>query len=110
MSVGQARDAGYTLLEVVVVAIILGILVSIALLSYTTSTSRARRIACQSSQRVFMSVVPLYRSEHATEPAGIEDLRPYVKNFDGTVQCPTHDGTRLAYDVSTGIVTCENHP
>jgi type IV pilus assembly protein PilA len=110
MSVARTRDRGFTLVEIMVVVAILGVLVSIAVLSYTASTSRARRIACESNQRAFRSAVQLYRSEHEEDPAGIEDLRPFVSNYDTAIHCTEPGATLLEYDSSTGLVTCENHP
>jgi len=105
-----SREDGFSLLEVMAVVLILGILVSVALLSHSTSTARARTITCESNQHTFDTAVSVYRNEHGIEPNTIDDLRPYVHNYDQAVECPLHDGTALEYVSLLGKVTCDNHP
>jgi len=106
----RSRDGGFSLLELMAVVLILGILVSVAILSHTTSTARARTITCESNQHTFDTAVSVYRNEHGIEPITIDDLRPYVHNYDQAVQCPLHDGTTLEYQPLLARVTCDNHP
>lgn len=109
MTCKRRDDQGYTLVELLVVGVILAILISIALLSYYSSTARARTITCQHNQRLFNEAVYIYEAEHGTPPAIVDDLEDYVEHFDGAVTCPNADGTQLEYDAASGRVTCPNH-
>jgi len=110
MSSDLRREDGFNLLEVMIVVLILAILVSIAILSYTSSSSRARRITCKANQQALSTGASVYRTQFDSDPIDIEDLRPYVQNFDAVITCPERDGTLLEYDLGSGLVTCANHP
>lgn len=45
------NNNGYTIVEMMIVVIIIGVLVSIAVPSYTNLVSRAKKSACQANQR-----------------------------------------------------------
>ncbi len=97
-------------MELMAVIAILAVLVAIAMLSYIVSTNNARRVTCKHNQRVLSDAVLVYEAAHDTKPTTVDDLEPYVQNFDNVVVCPNHDGTRLEYDPVTEQVTCDNHP
>jgi general secretion pathway protein G len=101
-------DQGWTLLEVMAVVLILGILVAIAVGSYTLATDRARIVACQSNQRVLNTAVVTYEQDHdGAPPPDLDALRPYVAGQEYK-KCPS--GADLTYDPATGHVSCPIHP
>lgn len=53
----KSRNAGFTLIELMIVVVIIGILASIALQSFTDAQGRARDKAAQSDIRNLMSAV-----------------------------------------------------
>ncbi len=110
MFIKSRDDDGFTLVEILTVVLILAVLVAIAVLSYIVSTNNARSVTCRQNQRTLSDAVSVYEAEHDAKPTTIDDLEPYVHNFDDVVECPNHDGTRLEYDPATEQVTCDNHP
>ncbi len=105
------RDAraenGWTLLELMVVVLILAILVSIAIASYTLTTDRARRVTCQQNQRSLNMAVQVYEGKEGHLPPTLADLAPYVAK-SGYDKCPS--GPTYSYNATTGLVTCPIHP
>lgn len=101
-------DEGWTLFEMMAVVLILGILVAIAVASYSLATERARRVTCQANQRALNTAVILYEQEHdgAVSP-DLGSLRPYVAN-DGFTSCPS--GIAYSYDATSGLIACPIHP
>lgn len=101
-------DEGWTLFEMMAVVLILGILVAIAVASYSLATERARRVTCQANQRALNTAVILYEQEHdgAVSP-DLSSLRPYVAN-DGFTRCPSD--VAYSYDATSGLIACPIHP
>jgi prepilin-type N-terminal cleavage/methylation domain-containing protein len=105
-------DDGFSYVELLTVMGIIGILVSVAVASYTVSTSASRRVACLSNQRVLNQGVLIYRSEKAgVIPPDLAALSPYVRWPGGQYgMCAGGGSDALDYDPLTGSVTCPNHP
>ncbi len=74
--------AGFSLLELLVAATIIGLLASIGLVSYTSANRRARDANRQSDLEQVRTALELYRSENPTYPASgwanLTVLDPYV--------------------------------
>ena len=102
-------DGGFTLIELMVVVLILGILVLIAINSYNYTISHAYRITCLDNQRTFNSAVNVYLSVNGGYPTTLADMTDYVHSFNKVSRCPK-DGRPLDYDPNTHSVSCVNHP
>jgi Tfp pilus assembly protein PilE len=101
-------DEGWTLLELMVIVLILGILVAIAVASYSLAADRARRVTCRANQRALNTAVMVYEQEHdAAVPPDLGSLRPYVAN-DGFTRCPSD--VDYSYDATSGLIACPIHP
>ena len=105
----RARDdRGFTLLEVIYVALIISILLLIAIATFVATTGAANAAACRGNQDALNKAIMI--AETTGDPAeDMDDLEPYVKNFDEITTCPK-DGTPLIYDVVQEKVNCPNHP
>lgn len=109
-----AHDSGFTMAELMIVVLIIGILLTIAVATYTQSSTSAAGAACESNQRILESAyaqaaAAVKSGESETLPQDIGDLAPYVTDIDDAVRCPLNDAP-LQLDPSTGDITCPNHP
>lgn len=111
------NQKGFTLMELMIVIVIIGVLAAIGVPAYRTFTDKARRTACQANQRTIATVVSLYRAEKGSDPAdcadtsalvaggaGSETLADYLDNI-ADIKCPV---TGKGYLVTGGIVTCSD--
>lgn len=100
---------GYTLIEIMIVVVILGILVLTAVASFSFTTNRSYRITCLANQRSLNDAVTSYASVKGSYPEQVSDLAEFVYSTHKATTCPK-DGRSLVYDSVTHEVTCPNHP
>ncbi len=83
------NQKGFTLVELMVVVVIIGILVAIAVPIYKNIQETAQANACKASQRTILSVIEVYKADNnGAAPANIKtDLvdKGYLK---AVPQCP----------------------
>jgi type II secretion system protein G len=65
---------GFTLVEMLVVVVIIGVLVAIALPRFWAATEQAKIEACKSNQRAITTACELYHSIEGEYPSDISDL------------------------------------
>ncbi len=122
---GFEDDHGFTVMELMVIVLIIGILLSMAIATYVPASRSAAAAACRSNQRVlekaYMAAVidadsdaseessesPLPVTDHGIDE--IDDLAAYVDNLDRIERCPLDDSA-LTLDPDTGDISCPNHP
>jgi general secretion pathway protein G len=61
----SARKSGFTLIEILIVVIILGILAAIVIPQFSNASTEARESAMRSMQQTVRSQVELYKLQHA---------------------------------------------
>jgi general secretion pathway protein G len=72
--VKKSRRAGFTLLEMMIVMIVIGILISIALPIYTTSLLRSREAVLRQDLFTLRSLISQYTLDKQKAPQGLDDL------------------------------------
>jgi prepilin-type N-terminal cleavage/methylation domain-containing protein len=120
---GARRERGFTLIEVVVVVVILGILVTFIIIPMTLSTHRtAERRACFANIRTMEGALAQYdaqRAEYSGPAAGAGDFMSLLVNrtviggqtygpwLTSAPACPGGGSYQLEADRRT--VTCSEH-
>lgn len=111
----RAQDQkGFTLVELMVVVVILGILVTIAVPLYKAQTEKAKKATCFANQRMIESAIVQWSMDPDNENAGIPELGDLVE--DGYLlsepKCPSNNDTNDndtndTYNINPdGSVTC----
>lgn len=109
-----SREAGYSLLELLIVTVVLAVIVSIALASIWNAFDRAKQRATMADMRSVARAVEIYNSENGylpLAPAGIMDLKRLLVPYQSSI-LPTRDhwGHDLSYrvDRTAGVYTIES--
>ena len=108
------NNKGFSLVELIVVVALMGILLLIAIPSYTSYKKKTESDACNSNIEIIkLAIVDFYASEQ-TYPDSIDDLKPYLD--DGVIPvCPKSKDKVYNYGIAAkktphnswaGIVVC----
>ena len=109
----RAQDQkGFTLVELMVVVVILGILVAIAVPLYNVQTEKAKKATCFANQRMIESAAVQYTLDNdgmeLTEVDDIELLKDYFQG-DAAPTCPSATGKAAEYSIEDGkVMACTN--
>lgn len=79
------RDAGFTLVEILLVVVIIGILAAVAIPNLTGAQEKARKNAAAQGIRVLETAVDRYEMDCGKLPEGLNNLltKGSEKNWDG---------------------------
>ncbi len=102
------HDDGFTLIEVMVVIVIIGVLVGIAIVSFTFSITASKKAACGANLKVIRDELVVYYTIHGDDPPNLNDLVPDYIGSEDKLRCP-ESGEDYIYDPVTGEVSCPFH-
>ncbi len=112
----RAQDQkGFTLVELMVVVVILGILVAIAVPLYNAQTEKAKTTTCQANQRIIESAIVQWSMDHP-DNENIPSLDDLVGDYlQSKPECPSNNdpSNNDTYDIVqpagsvTWSVTCK---
>jgi len=101
----KRNQKGFTLVEVLLVVVILGILAAVALPRFLTTRDESQRRTCQSNLSAMNAAIEEFQFMNGTWPAAIGDVTTNTARFpDGAPECPAA-GT-YAMDGALHRATC----
>lgn len=98
----KKSNFGFTLVELMVVVIIIGILVAIAVPVYNNSQEKARSAACLANQKTINEASYQWHLKHGTYPSDVQEL--FDNGFLQTV--PKCSGNEFSIINSNGNTEC----
>lgn len=113
----KRRSGGFTLLEMMIVMIIIGILLSIALPIYNQSLVRAREAVLRNDLFELRKLISQYTLDKQKAPQALDDLvsAGYLKKIPDDItgsrdswQCDQEDSLKSIDQTQPGIVGCHS--
>lgn len=103
------QQEGFTLVELMVAVVILGILAGIGVQQYSRLQETARKNAHQANIRIIRSAVEMYQILEGDNPGNIDDLVPEF--LDAVPDSPWGGNDKYELSVEEGVFTIslENH-
>ena len=100
------NEKGFSLVELMVVVVIIGVLVAIAIPVYNRTTDKAEKGACHANQRMIEGAASQYAMNEGISIDEVDNIEALDEYFNyGTPTCPS-GGT---YNIVDGKASCTAH-
>ena len=93
----KRNSHGFTLVEILIVVIILGILAAIVIPQFTSASTDARVSAVTSTLQTLRGQIELYKIQHADTPPALASMWTNMLNASNTTGTTTAGGTTATY-------------
>jgi len=102
------NQKGFTLMELMIVIVIIGVLAAVGVPAYKGYTDRAKKAACDAQIKTVKTAVGMYYADEGKYPDGLTaaNLATYIDNITDLINCPADSATQYTYNATTGAVTC----
>ena len=110
----KERKEGFTLIELIMVIVILGILAAVAIPKFVDLSSNATKNSCRSMEGNIASACSIYYANEASRkttghfPDSVSTLMTYALEADTWPVCPGGNHMGYVYDPATGVARCSN--
>jgi general secretion pathway protein G len=96
------QDKGFTLVELLIVIVILGILATVTVFAVRGITDRGQENACDVEQRTLDTAIEAYYADNQDDPAAVADLSGYLRDTPDTADWTFAAGPPATFTPATG--------
>jgi general secretion pathway protein G len=104
------KSHGFTLVEILIVVIILGILAAIVIPQFTNASNDARNNSIASTLQTLRGQIELYKIQHADTPPAFTSMWTNMLNASNTTGATTAGGTTAAYPLGPYVQAAPVNP
>ena len=106
----KKQDKGFTLVELLIVIVILGILATVTVFAVRGITDTGQANACDVEQRTLDTAIESYYAQNQADPTTLAQLDPYLKSQPDTTKFTFVPGTATTEASFTAIGVCAPTP
>jgi prepilin-type N-terminal cleavage/methylation domain-containing protein len=122
MKILNTREAGFTLVEIMIVVAIIGLLASIAIPNFARARTTSQVNACINNLRQIDAAIQQYALENkisAASPVTGDDVAPYLPrgvnaggaaDIENRVYCPADTAGAFSSSYAGGLTTVDTQP
>ena len=101
----RTRDEGFTILELMVVVLIIGVLLGIAVPAFGAATATSAKKSCFANQRTLASQTEAYFAEQGAYPSAGQATLVAADYLKRATVCPATGTDTYSISATSGVVT-----